>query len=172
MWQAETCKPEHRGKFVALQMVMVIFGISLTNWLNLGMTYVTGGNEVTWRFPLAMQCFWAMVTLGLLPLMVESPRWLVYQDRHAEAHAVLARLSKKDLDDHYVKGELNIIADTIAREKAYGKVGWRDIIAGGEQQNLRRILLGAGTSMFQQMGGINVVRLAVTIVYRTLLLTI
>jgi MFS family permease len=59
MWQAETSKPEHRGKLVALQMVLVIFGIALTNWLNLGMTYVTD-SEVSWRFPIAMQCFWAV----------------------------------------------------------------------------------------------------------------
>lgn len=156
MWQAETSKPEHRGKLVALQVVMVIFGISLSNWLNLGMTYIYD-NEVTWRFPLAMQCLWAAITLALLPLMVESPRWLCFRDRHAEAQVVLARLLKKEPDDPIVKGEPKVIADTIAAEKAGGKVGWREIFSGGEQQNLRRIVLGAGTSIFQQMGGINVV---------------
>lgn len=156
LWQAETSKPEHRGKLVALQLVMVIFGISLTNWLNLGMTYVYD-SEVTWRFPIAMQCFWAFVTLGLLPLMVESPRWLCYMDRHGEAQAVLARLAAKEPDDPDVLGELKIIADTIAAEKTNGKVAWREIFSGGEQQNFRRIVLGAGTSIFQQMGGINVV---------------
>ncbi|KAI4800580.1 hexose carrier protein [Aureobasidium sp. EXF-8845] len=156
MWQSETSKPEHRGKLVALQLVMVIFGISLTNWINLAMTYVVG-SEVTWRFPLAMQCFWAVVTIGLLPLMVESPRWLVFRDRHDEARTVLARLANTDEDDVDVLGELKIISETIAAEKAGGKVGWREIFSGGEQQNFRRICLGAGTSIFQQMGGINVV---------------
>lgn len=156
MWQAETSKPEHRGKLVALQLVMVIFGIALTNWLNLAMTYVLD-SEVTWRFPIAMQCFWAVVTLGLLPFMVESPRWLCYMNRQAEAKIVLARLARKDPDDPYVLGELQIIDDTIQAEKAGGKVGWREAFSCGEQQNLRRILLGAGTSVFQQMGGINVV---------------
>lgn len=156
MWQAETSKPEHRGKLVALQLVMVIFGISLTNWLNLGMTYVYD-SEVTWRFPIAMQCFWAFVTLGLLPFMVESPRWLCYVNRQAEAKIVLARLARADPDDPEVLGELKIINDTIQAEKAGGKVGWREAFSCGEQQNLRRILLGAGTSVFQQMGGINVV---------------
>jgi MFS family permease len=155
LWQAETSKPEHRGKLVALQLVMVIFGISLTNWLNLGMTYVDG--EVTWRFPLAMQCFWAMVVIALLPFTAESPRWLCYMDRHEDALAVLARLGKVPTTDKDVRGELKLISETIAEEKANGKVGWRECISGGEQQNFRRILLGIGTSMFQQMGGINVV---------------
>lgn len=156
MWQAETSKPNHRGKLVALQLVMVIFGICLTNWLNLGMTYVLD-NEVTWRFPLAMQCFWAVLTLSLLPLVVESPRWLCFRDRQAEAQVVLARLANVDINDPLVLGELKIIDDTIRAEKAGGKVGWREALSGGEQQNLRRIILGAGTSIFQQMGGINVV---------------
>ncbi|THW40777.1 hexose carrier protein [Aureobasidium pullulans] len=156
MWQAETSKPEHRGKLVALQLVMVIFGISLTNWINLAMTYVVS-SEVTWRFPLAMQCFWAVVTICLLPFMVESPRWLCYKDRHAEARTVLARLANLDEHDQQVAGELKIISQTIAAEKAGGKVGWSEVFSGGEQQNFRRIVLGAGTSIFQQMGGINVV---------------
>jgi len=156
MWQAETSKAEHRGKLVALQLVMVIFGISLTNWLNLGMTYVYN-SEVTWRFPLAMQCFWAVVTMAMLPLMVESPRWLCFMDRHGEAQMVMARLAKLDPDHPEVQGELKIISETIAAEKANGKVAWREVFSGGEQQNFRRIVLGAGTSVFQQMGGINVV---------------
>lgn len=158
MWQAETSKAQHRGKLVALQMALVIFGIDLTNWLNLGMTYIYE-SEVSWRFPLAMQCFWAIVTLALLPCMVESPRWLCFRDRHAEAQVVLARLAATDPEDPAVKTELKIIADAIAAEKAGGKVGWREAFSNGEQQNLRRLLLGAGTSVFQQMGGINVVRL-------------
>ena len=48
--------------------------------------------------------------------------------------------------------------DAIAAEKANGKVGWRDALSGGEHQNFRRLVLGVGTSIFQQMGGINVGR--------------
>jgi MFS family permease len=156
MWQAETSKPEHRGKLVALQMVMVIFGIDLTSWINLGMTYVYS-NEVSWRFPIAMQCFWAFVTLGLLYCTVESPRWLCYKERHADAQVVLARLAAQDPEEPSVKIELKIISDAIAAERAGGAVGWREVFSGGEQQNFRRLVLGAGTSVFQQMGGINVV---------------
>ena len=156
MWQAETSKAEDRGRLIALQMVMVIFGISLSNWLNLGMTY-NYSNQVSWRFPIAMQCFWALVTLSLIPLMVESPRWLCFKERHAEAQIVLGRLLASNPESSYVKTELRIIATAIAEEKAGGKVGWREALSGGEQQNFRRLVLGAGTSVFQQMGGVNVV---------------
>jgi len=49
MWQSETSKPEHRGTLIAIQLVLVIFGIDMTQWVNLGFTYVTN-NEVSWRY--------------------------------------------------------------------------------------------------------------------------
>lgn len=150
MWQSETSKPKDRGRLVAYQMVMVIFGIALSNFVNLGMTDVKD-NQVSWRFPIAVQCFWAMVTMALVPLMVESPRWLCYKERHAEAQIVLARLAAKDPEDPEVKSELRIIADAIAAEKAGGAVGWREIFSHNENQTFRRICLGAGTSIFQQV---------------------
>jgi len=89
--------------------------------------------------------------------MVESPRWLCFKDRHAEAQIVLARLAARDPEDQFVKSELKIISNAIAAEQAGGVIGWREALSGGEQQNFRRIVLGLGTSVFQQMGGINVV---------------
>jgi hypothetical protein len=46
---------------------------------------------------------------------------------------------------------------TIARERAEGEITWREVFHNGSQQTFRRILLGAGTSFMQQMGGVNVV---------------
>jgi nitrate/nitrite transporter NarK len=37
------------------------------------------------------------------------------------------------------------------------RVGLREVFTNGREQNFRRILLGAGTSFFQQLGGTNVV---------------
>jgi len=156
MWQSETSKPEHRGILIALQLVLVIFGIDLTQWVNLGMTYITD-NDVTWRFPVAMQCFFALATMALLFFMPESPRWLCYKDRYPEAKQIMARLQKKTIDDPQLNQDMKIIVDTIQNEKLIDKVGWTEIFAGGELQNFRRILLGAGTSLMQQLGGINVV---------------
>ena len=156
MWQAETSKPEHRGKLIALQLVIVIFGITITQFVNLGFTYVPL-NEVAFRFPLTFQSFLALVTILLVLMMPESPRWLCYVDRHVEAGKIIARLQAVPEDSPSVQAELKIITETIAEEKANGKIGWREAFSNDEQQNFRRMCLGAGTSMFQQMGGINIV---------------
>jgi sugar porter (SP) family MFS transporter len=156
MWQSETSKPEHRGKLIALQLVLVIFGITITQFVNLGFTYIPN-NEVAFRFPISFQSVLALVTIALVLMMPESPRWLCYVDRHAEAGEVIARLQAQPEDAGSVKEELQNIINTIVEEKASGKVGWREVFSNGEQQNFRRICLGAGTSLFQQMGGINIV---------------
>jgi sugar porter (SP) family MFS transporter len=155
-WQSETCKPEHRGKLIALQLVLVIFGIVITNWMNLGFTYVTD-SDVSWRFPLAGQLFFAFVAIGLVSCMPESPRWLCLKDRNDEAQIVISRLLAKPLNDDAVVESLQLIINTVAHERENAKVGWREVFTNGEQQNFRRIALGAGTSLMQQMGGINVV---------------
>ncbi|CAO2656677.1 Nn.00g054800.m01.CDS01 [Neocucurbitaria sp. VM-36] len=156
MWQSETSKPEHRGKLIALQLVLVIFGIDLTQWVNLGMTYIPG-NDVSWRFPVAFQCFLALLAMLLLWFMPESPRWLCYRGRQEEAQEIWARLQNTTRDDPKVHAEINLILDTINHEQEARPITWREVFAGGEQQDLRRILLGAGTSLMQQLGGINVV---------------
>lgn len=114
-------------------------------------------NQVSWRLPIAMQIFWATVTLALVPLMVESPRWLCFKDRHDEAQIVLARLSAKDPEDIEVKIDLRLISEAIKAQQADGPITWKECLSGGERQNFRRIVLGAVTSIFQQMGGVNVV---------------
>lgn len=156
MWQSETSKPEHRGKLIALQLVLVIFGIDISQWVNLGMTYIAY-SDASWRFPLAFQCFLALLCMFLLWFMPESPRWLYYKDRLEEAQEIMAHLENKSTDDPSLKAEIRIIAETISHEREAQAVGWREVFAGGEQQDLRRIILGAGTSLMQQFGGINVV---------------
>ena len=156
IWQSETCKPEHRGKLIALQLVLVIGGIVLTNWMNLGFTYVPD-SDVSWRFPLAFQLFFAFVAIALVACMPESPRWLCTKGRNDEAQIIIGRLQAKPADDESVVEALQLIITSVAYEKELGKVGWREVFSNGKQQTFRRIALGAGTSLMQQMGGINVV---------------
>lgn len=92
-----------------------------------------------------------------MPFLVESPRWLCLKDRHGEARAVIARLYAKSLDDEEVRESLEIMIDTLARERAEGHIGFKEIFHNGPQQTFRRICLGLGADFFQQLGGVNVV---------------
>ncbi|TKA58250.1 hypothetical protein B0A49_11727 [Cryomyces minteri] len=156
MWQSETCKPQHRGKLVALQLVLVIGGIVLTEWINLGFSYISD-KPISWRIPLFMQCVFAVLAILMVYCMPESPRWLCLKERNDEAQIVIARLMAKPADSDEVIESLQLIIATVDHEKELERVGWGEIFSNGEQQTFRRICLGAGCSVFQQMGGINVV---------------
>lgn len=132
MWQSETCKASLRGKLVAIQLTTLVFGFVLTNWMNFGFTYVDE-NEVSWRFPLAFQALLGIGTAALVPFLVESPRWLCLKDRHAEAKTVIARLYAKSIDDSEVRESLEIMIETLARERAEGQIGFKEIFRNGPQ---------------------------------------
>lgn len=72
----------------------------------------------------------------------ESPRWLVAQDRHEEALAVLAKLhSHGDTDALYVQAELKEIVAKINLEKLTATPSYVTLLFGGEA---RRMWIGIG----------------------------
>ncbi|KAH7140330.1 general substrate transporter [Dactylonectria estremocensis] len=157
IWQSETAKPEHRGKLIVLQLVLNIFGIVITNWMNYGFTYISD-NPISRRFPLAFQCFFALVTMPMVLVMPESPRWLVMRDRAEEAQAILARLRAKPRTDQTVVDEIQYLVATVHHEAdTMQKVSVKEVFSNGRQQNFRRILLEASMPFFQQFGGTNVI---------------
>lgn len=123
--------------------------------MNFGMTYIQH-QQLSWRFPLGFQALLALGTGLFIPFLVESPRWLCLKDRHEQAAAALARLYGKPVDDPEVREQLDIMIETIAEERAEGEIGWKEVFRNGKQQTFRRICLGAGANVIQQIGGVNV----------------
>lgn len=130
----------------------------ISQWMNYGFTYVPH-SSVSWRFPLAFQCFFALVTIALTLVSPESPRWLVMKNRTSEAQHILAKLASKSTDEPDVLDEVQKLVTTINHEREVQKsTPLKEIFTRhSKQQSLRRMLLGAGTSVFQQVGGTNVI---------------
>ena len=84
-------------------------------------------------------------------------RWLIAHNREEEATVVLACLEALPIDDPYVVTQRKEIEYSIEYEKEHA-VKWKDIIRPqeGSTQTLRRLILGAGTQLMQQFGGINI----------------
>ncbi|KAL3476070.1 general substrate transporter [Aspergillus californicus] len=158
VFQSETARAKDRGKLMQLQMVLNIFGIVISNWMNYGFTFVPN-SAVSWRFPLAFQCFFALITIALVFMTPDSPRWLVMRHRASEAQDVLARLLDKPRDDPVVANEIRGLVATVHHEAEVQQSSpLKEIFTKNSKlQTLRRILLGAGTAFFQQVGGTNVI---------------
>jgi MFS family permease len=107
IWQVETAKPSHRGRLIVFQLVINIFGISITNWMNYGFTYLPN-STISWRFPLAFQIFFALVTMLLVFFLPESPRWLILKDRMHEAAEIIGLLRDKPEIDVDVVTEVQV----------------------------------------------------------------
>ncbi|KAJ5292102.1 hypothetical protein N7478_001353 [Penicillium angulare] len=156
MWQSETCKPKDRGKLMSIQVACLVFGFVLANWINFGFTYIPN-DPVSWRFPLGFQSFLALVTMAIVPWIVESPRWLCLQGDSIKAKEAIALLLAKPDTDNEVLVALESIEQTVAHEVESEQSSWRTVFEGGPQQTFRRIALGAGANFMQQFGGVNVV---------------
>ncbi|KAL4739861.1 general substrate transporter [Aspergillus similis] len=168
VWHSELSKASSRGKGLAIELVINIFGVMTAYWVDYGMSYVN--NESQFRFPLALQILFAIVTfLGVL-VLPESPRWLIAHDRHAEARQVLwsvqpnARLINQD--DPVINMEMAEISRTMAEERQAAAEGsFKMLLTDGPQRFRHRTLLAMGGQMMQQLSGVNLITYYNTVIF-------
>ena len=155
-YQAECSKSHNRGKVICIEGSCVAIGTLIAYWIDFGCLY--GPPELTWRFPIAFQLVFAFIVLILTLGLPESPRWLTSKDRSEEARVILAALESKPVEDEIVGLQLNVIHDAIRASGGDGRsTPIKVLFTNGKSQHLRRLLLGAGSQMMQQLSGCNAV---------------
>lgn len=132
VWHVETSHQDAKGKAVVKEMVVNVMGFVISNSITLAFSRIT--TESQWRFPLGIQLIFIVIILGLVPILPESPRWLLARGRDAEAKTVLASLS-----EHDVEGDFKGIRDSVRQEMAV-QASWSQLFRGGPAT--RRLLLG------------------------------
>lgn len=148
VWHVETSHQAAKGKAVVKEMVVNVMGFVVSNMITLAFSGIV--TEAQWRFPLGIQLIFIVIILGLVPILPESPRWLLSRGRDAEAKKELEQLSEEDVD---IDLEFEEIRESVRQEMAV-QVSWGKIFKGG--QATRRMLLGMGLQVCQQLTGINV----------------
>lgn len=92
IYQAETAPKVLRGMFGSTIQLMIIFGQVVATLVTFGTKNVSG--DAGWLVPVTLQILMPTMILLMLPLLPESPRWLISQDRREDAAQNLRKLRK------------------------------------------------------------------------------
>lgn len=154
VWHSELMKPENRGKGLAIELAINIFGVMISYWVDYGMSYVK--NDSQFRFPLALQVLFAITTFAGILFLPESPRWLVAHDRHEEARQILWAVHPEaksiTQDDPQLSRSIAEIQETVREEREAAQSStFKAMFKNGEQRFRYRTLLGIGGQFMQQV---------------------
>ena len=157
LYIAEIAPPSRRGRLVAFYQVAITVGILVAYFVNAALLYLAGSlsgatglvrlifvDEV-WRAMLGSGALPSFVFLALLPLVPDSPRWLVVHGRRADAIAVLERINPPEMARQELAG-----IETIVASKHSGLAS----LFGAYRTPA---LLGIALALLQQLSGINAV---------------
>ncbi|KAM0325137.1 hypothetical protein ACHAQA_007676 [Verticillium albo-atrum] len=153
---AELSKPKSRGIVVGFQGMGIALGFCLANWIGYGGIYASG--DAQWRIPLSMQFPCAIFLLVGSFFIPESPRWLVGQDRHLDAHNVLKSVHGTE-DPEYIEREMIQIREQILLEKSTGSQGAvATFLKLFSKQYMFRVFLSCFVQTMTQFAGVGVIQ--------------
>ena len=119
-----TIKKTERGPQVAIQCVYLIWGVALAYWVDFGFTRLD--TQVSWRFPIALQSFFCLLSFMGMVVLPDTPRWYYSKGRIEEGDKVLARLFARPVDSEEVQQQKQDILETISLETGEGKIRFTD----------------------------------------------
>ncbi|PSR90323.1 high-affinity glucose transporter [Coniella lustricola] len=150
LYQSETAPKWIRGAIVGAYQFAITVGLLLAAVANNG----TARRQDTgsYRIPIAIQFAWAIILIGGMLILPETPRYLIKRGRHDKAARSLGRLRRLPVDHPSVQAELAEVRANYDYEMSLGKASYIDCFRGGM---LKRQLTGMGVQALQQLTGIN-----------------
>jgi SP family xylose:H+ symportor-like MFS transporter len=160
LYIAEIAPSRIRGRLVSFNQLSIVGGILLVYFVNWAIA--SQGDEAWlrstgWRLMLLSEAIPAVLFLGLLTLVPDTPRWYVMKGRAEKAQSVLARLVGESEARQTIR---EIEESLIVPKHASGT----DLFAFGRLVIVAGILL----SVFQQFVGINAVLYYAPLMFRNL----
>ncbi|KAF2230988.1 general substrate transporter [Viridothelium virens] len=127
---AEISPPAIRGRLIGFIESSYQIGSVVGFWINYGIVHhIDPTKSMSWRIPMAVQ----MIPTGLMaifvPLLKESPTWLVKRGREEQAVEVFSFLRNLPADHDYVAEDVAYIKGQIEHERALSTGGRADFTA-------------------------------------------
>ncbi|KAI6423315.1 hypothetical protein MCOR22_011351 [Pyricularia oryzae] len=152
VYVAELAPVRLRGVCLALVNTMIVIG----QWLSSVAVYAasaTYAGDAQWRIPVVTQLiFPAILLVGSLAVLPESPSWLILRDRPEEAAAAFRKFNGPGFD---VNNAMALMTLAVIKEKelqSSGSGGWVECFRG---PNGRRALIICMVYIAQQFIGVN-----------------
>ncbi|KZF26529.1 general substrate transporter [Xylona heveae TC161] len=124
IYSSELASAKARGRALAQEFQMNIFGLLMAFSINLGVTIALGkDNQWAWRTPIVVMQVFPLLLLAVIEQLPESPRWFVAKDRKDDARTALESM--------HTPAEAKSMVDEllVAREEESGhSVGYKDML--------------------------------------------
>lgn len=143
LYIAEVAPAAWRGRCVCVYELMVVLGVLL----GFGLSWVFAGMKDGWRFTLSGVLVPAFLQMGIMPVLPQSPRFLLTRHRQTEARNTLARLRGTIPDA--VEEELKLIIVALGAEH---QQGFLDLFRTRANMR-RRMFVGMALVFLQQVTG-------------------
>ncbi|KUJ24513.1 general substrate transporter [Mollisia scopiformis] len=153
LYIAEVAPAKYRGRMIGLDNMSITGGQLISYGIGAALAKVPHG----WRAMVALGAVPALILCCLLPFCPESPRQLIYHDKHDEAAVVIQKIFPQGTQEQ-VRQKVQHIAGHVAEAKAL-KEGKGDLwllkqlyVVPG---NLRALIAACGLMAISQLGGFN-----------------
>ncbi|THV00369.1 general substrate transporter [Dendrothele bispora CBS 962.96] len=146
-YQSELAPAKWRGMIINLYQFIQIVGVVVCTASVYALSERT--TYVAWQVPIGLQYIAPVLLLLGISLMPESPRWLVWNGRSAEAIEILRKLHGAD-SSYYPEVEVSELETAYAAEKAAHQPSLFDVFRGPD---LRRTLIATGVQCLQAAQG-------------------
>ncbi|SAL99551.1 hypothetical protein [Absidia glauca] len=151
VYTAELSRAHNRGTVTVMGMAINMLGYCASCFIDYGASFIE--TEWSWRLPLLLQCVFALILACGTFLLPESPRYLVKNERDAEALKVLATMYAQKPEDDDVQKEYNEIHTAVYYERTLGTPTWAEMFTTYRKRSFIAIAVQA----LGQLSGINIV---------------
>lgn len=152
LYQSEVAPKWVRGAVVSIYQFAITIGLLLAAIVN--NSTKDRPNSSSYRIPLGLQLLWAVILVGGLIMLPETPRFWVKQGKYEKAADSLRRLRRLPVEHEAVQQELLEIQSAHDQEMQIGSATWAACFSPKGSQ-LKRMLTGIGIQALQQLTGIN-----------------
>lgn len=150
LYQSETAPKWIRGTIVGSYQLAITIGLFLAAIVNNGTK--DRNDSGSYRIPVALQFAWAIILVGGLFMLPETPRYLIMKGRHDKAAVALSRLRRLAPTHPSVVDELNEVRANHEYEMTIGKASYGQCFKGTLG---KRLLTGCALQALQQLSGVN-----------------